>query len=155
MSRPAPGLSRCGEPGQGRSVGEGPPVGGWGDLVGRRSEVEGNKLGPRAAVEIRQFASGSGRVTGSRAAELPVREWQTRQFAGRHGGGNRHGRPYQGTLVPVVRRCFRGCPPCIPTDRDIYMYIYIYTHHVTGWKMVHRSGHSIYISADTVGAAHP
>jgi hypothetical protein len=62
--------------------------------------VEGNGLGARAAVKIRQFAAVG------------------------HGGGDRHGAPYQGPLVPVVRRCFRGCPPCIPTDRDIYIYIH-------------------------------
>ena len=80
-SRPAPGLSRGGEPGPGRWVGEGPPVGEWEDLGGRggggrRSEVEvegkrtrsarGGRDSPVCGQRIHQFASASGRFIGSR-----------------------------------------------------------------------------------------
>ena len=143
LSRPAPGLSRGGEPGQGRSVGEGPPVGGRGDLVGRggggrRSEVEveGNGLGARAAVKIRQFASG--RFAGSRIGM---------------GEGIGMG-PHTRALWCRWLGAASGDPRMnVHIDTHIYTYIHIYihTHHVTGWEMVRSPGHSIYISADTVG----
>jgi hypothetical protein len=141
LSRPAPGLSRGGEPGQGRSVGEGPPVGGRGDLVGRggggrRSEVEveGNGLGARAAVKIRQFASG-------------------RFASSRLGMGEGIGTgPHTRVLWCRWLGAASGDAPHVYPQTETY--IYIYTHHVAEWKMVHNSGRSIYISADTVGA-HP
>jgi hypothetical protein len=80
LSRPAPGLDRGGEPGQGRSVAGGRPVGGWEELVGRggggwRSDVGGGKRtrsasgggdSPVCERQVHQFASGGGRSTGSR-----------------------------------------------------------------------------------------
>jgi hypothetical protein len=110
LSRPAPGLSRGGEPGQGRSVGEGPPVGGRGKGIGSGSGGKRTRC-----------ASGG--------QDSPVCEREIRQFAVRHGGGDRHGAPYQGPLVPVVRRCFRDAPHVYPqTETYIYIYICIYIH---------------------------
>jgi hypothetical protein len=120
LSRPAPGLSRGGEPGQGRSVGEGPPVGGRGELVGRggggrRSEVEveGNGLGARAAVKIRQFASG-------------------RFASSRLGMGEGIGTgPHTRVLWCRWLGAASGMPPMY-THRPRHIYIYIHTMLLSG-----------------------
>jgi hypothetical protein len=144
LSRPAPGLDRGGEPGQGRSVGGGRPVGGWEELVGRggggwRSDVGGGKRRWR-------FAS-------LRAAGSPVRQWgwQIHRLAGRHRGGNR---PTGGLWCRWLGAASGDPRMNVHRDTHTYIYIdiYIHTHHVTRWEMVRSSGHSIYISADTVGA---
>src|ERR1700712_3982157 len=100
-------------------------VGGLGG-TGRR----GKEIGSGSGGKTDSVRSRGERFTSLRAADSPVRqcEWQVHRFAGRHGGGHRHGRPSRGSLVPVGRRCFRGCPPCIRTDRDIYIYIDGYIH---------------------------
>jgi hypothetical protein len=97
-------------------------------------EVEGNGLGARAAVKIRQFASG-------------------RFASSRLGMGEGIGTgPHTRVLWCRWLGAASGDAPHVYPQTETY--IYIYTHHVAEWKMVHNSGRSIYISADTVGA-HP
>jgi hypothetical protein len=121
-------------------------VGGVGG-TGRRGLEIGSGWRETDSVRERRW-----RFASLRAADSPVRQWEWRihRFAGRHRGGNRS----TGGLWCRWLGAASGDPRMnVHRDTHIYTYIHIYihTHHVTGWEMVRSPGHSIYISADTVG----
>jgi hypothetical protein len=137
-----PGWERGRQLASGRTWGDG--AAGEGD---RKWKWRENGLGPLAGVEIHQFAGSGFTSSPVRVADSSVR--------GEAWGRAQAWAPIPGVFGAGGEALLPGMPPMYThRQRHIYIYRWIYTHQVTGWKMVRSSGRSIYISADTVGA-HP